>query len=91
MFIVGVAISIYNKKVAVEQLYNDGRLKGAKIFKEWIEMPMAITQKRNIGIINPTTKNTKVFNIKDVNGFEVIINGKNIANVGGAIAGSLLF
>lgn len=32
-----------------------------------------------------------MFNIKDINGFERIIDGKDIANIGGAIAGGLLF
>ncbi|MDR1239742.1 MAG: hypothetical protein LBK27_06485 [Treponema sp.] len=91
VLIVAVAINMKNKKDTSQNLSNDERLKGAKIFKEWIDTPMAVTENGNIGLINVSTKEIKVFNIKDVNGFEVIVDGKNVANIGGAIAGGLLF
>jgi hypothetical protein len=89
--IIAVAANISNSKAAAAQLISDERLKGAKLFKEIITTPVAINEEGNIGIINTSTKEIKVFNIKDVNGFEVIIDGKNVANIGGAIVGGLLF
>jgi hypothetical protein len=88
---IAVAININNTKVAAETLISDEKLKGAKLFKQMINTPIAINEDGNIGIVNPTTKEIKVFNMKDVNGFEVIVDGKNVANIGGAIAGGLLF
>ena len=36
-------------------------------------------------------KDSKILNIKDIVGFEVLTNGTSSANIGGAIAGGLLF
>ena len=92
---IATGIKMYNKKVsdaaAVEKLGSDPRLNGAKVFNGTIETPIAINEEGNIGIITPSAKEIKVFNIKDVNGFEVIIDGKNVANIGGAITGGILF
>jgi hypothetical protein len=91
VLIIAVAVNLHNGKVAANSLESDSRLKGAKIFKQMIQTPMAITESGNIGISYPSTKIVKVFNIKDVNGFELNIDGKNVANIGGAITGGLLF
>ncbi|MDR2905651.1 MAG: hypothetical protein LBU73_06850 [Helicobacteraceae bacterium] len=83
-------INTYDEEVRVEKLKSDARLNGAKVFQR-LQTPIAINEEGNIGIITPLTREAKVFNIKDVNGFEVIIDGQNIANFGGVIVEGVLF
>jgi hypothetical protein len=91
VLIVAVAMNLSATKEAAKKLIADERLKDAKLFKNIISTPVAVAENGNIGIINVKTKEIKVFSIKDVNGFEVIIDGQNVANVGGAIIGGFLF
>ena len=91
--IVIIAIIAQNakKKKQKNEIISDERLAGAKVFSEFINTPIAISENGHIGIIDPKSNNAKIIHIKDVNGFELIIDGQNVANVGGAVAGALLF
>jgi hypothetical protein len=72
-------------------LLSDERLKNAKVFKEFISFPIAVSENGFIGVSDIKTRKPKIIHIKDVNGFEIVVDGKNVANVGGAVVGGLLF
>jgi hypothetical protein len=91
VIIIAVAYTNIKKKEQKEAILSDERLKDAKVFSEYINTPIAISENGYIGIINPKTKEPKIIHIKDINGFELLIDGKNIANIGGAVVGGLLF
>jgi len=88
-----IAIIAQNAKTKKQksEILSDERLSGAKVFSRFINTPIAISENGYIGIIDPKTDNAKIIHIKDVNGFELNIDGQNVANIGGAAAGALLF
>ena len=66
----------------------DDRLKGAKLFQEFIQTSIAISENGYI-CINPLRDNTKLFNIKDVieYDFEIIKNTGEKGALKGGLAG----
>jgi len=62
-----------------------------KIFREFIITPVSVSETGEIGVFDAETTKTEIVNIKDVRGFELIEDGKNVANIGGAVVGGLLF
>jgi len=63
----------------------------AKVFREFIATPISISENGEIGVYDAVTAKTTVVNIKDIRGFELMEDGKNVADIGGAIVGGLLF
>jgi uncharacterized membrane protein len=70
----------------------DGRFVNAK---NWVFENTNFLMISESGFISIKTalqfKDPKIFNIKDVIGFELVTNDKPVANVGGAVIGGLLF
>jgi hypothetical protein len=92
--IIGIVIAIINvslKSKKSKALLTDERFKNAKIFKSAIKTPIAISEEGFIGIINVLLPEPTVIHIKDINGFDLIVDGQNVANIGGAVVGGLLF
>jgi len=91
LLVVWVLLARKSRKKDKESLLSDSRMLNGKYFLENAIIPIAITENGNIGYKDINTNNIKVFNIKDVNSFELITDGVKTANAGGAIVGGLLF
>jgi hypothetical protein len=74
-----------------QQIRENEYLANAKIYDFITTCPIAIAENGYMGLKNMQMNDFKVVHIKDIRGFELRVNGKNVANVGGAIAGGLLF
>lgn len=81
---------INNKKIE-KVLNEDERMNGAHIFHLPSNSLIAINENGYLALKNEKMKDFKIVSIKDLNGFEVITNGHSTANIGGALAGGLLF
>ena len=89
-----VIVNIFSSKKKKKQKNSfnmDERLPNAQIFNESIETPVAISENGNIGIMDPKTSSISTIHIKDINGFEIIIDDKKTSNVTAAAMGTLLF
>ena len=69
----------------------DERLDKAKCFSGSAGSYISIAENGFIGIKSLRLKTAKIFHINDLSGFELKTNGKQTANLGGAIAGGILF
>jgi hypothetical protein len=69
----------------------DERFSNSKLFDFINTSFILISETGFIALKSLFMKEIKIINIKDVIGFEVLANGKPSANIGGAIAGGLLF
>ena len=90
----GIGYAIYNeiqKKEHGKLLASDERMQNAKVFNKHINTAIAISENGYIGVIDPKTKQPRIIHIKDINGFEIIVDGQNVVNMGGAVVGGLLF
>ena len=81
---------MFEKKKLQNAIQSDERFKNAKTFSK-LNAPISISEEGYIGVVDPKTKKPRIVHIKDVNSFEIVVDGKNVANLGGAIAGGLLF
>ncbi len=70
---------------------SDERLHDAKRFSGATGNYISIAENGFIGIKTLTLKTAKIFHIKELSGFEIKTNGKQSANISGAITGGILF
>jgi hypothetical protein len=97
VLLIGIPVCIYafkgNKaaKTATESLEADAALIGAKVFKPDFFTTITVSEEGAIRVIDSSAHKTEDFSLKDVSGFEVIVDGQSAVNVGGAVVGGLLF
>jgi hypothetical protein len=89
--VITVTLNEKKRQKIINALRQDKRMTNAKVFSQHISTPIAISEDGDIGIIDIKTETFEIIHIKNVNGFELIVDGRNIANVRGAVAGGLLF
>jgi hypothetical protein len=90
--ITGIILAIFylkGKKKASNSLLADKRFKNAKIFKV-IKTPIAISEDGYIGIVDVFLPPT-IIHIKDVNGFELIVDSQKVADVDATVTDHWLF
>lgn len=88
----GIYVLVHGKSEAKKALVADERLVNAKIFHRLIMTPVAISEEGWIGIGHYFNGHMPdIIHIKDITGFELIVNDKNVPNIGGAIVGGLCF
>jgi hypothetical protein len=87
-----ISIVSYNKrKNFIEIMKNNEKLANARFFETGFSV-FAISENGNIGIIPDLFKSFyKIINIKDINGFDIDVNGNLQHNTSGAIVGGFLF
>ena len=70
----------------------DNRFSNSKLF-EFVNKTslILISETGHIALKAVELAEPKIINIKDINGFEIIEDGKSSANLGGAVVGGLLF
>jgi hypothetical protein len=69
----------------------DERFLSSKLFDFINTSFILVSETGFIALKSLAMEEIKVLSIKDIIGFEVVTNGKAVANIGGAIAGGLLF
>jgi len=90
-FIVIAAVKYVTKrKKLLSLLLSDARLKGGKLFHKMIETPVVISQNGYIGFIDKSS-GVKIFHIKDVNSFKLVVDQREAVNISGAAVGGVFF
>jgi hypothetical protein len=83
-----------NKKVRNDFLSlqkTDERFAGSKLFDFINTSFILVSETGVIALKSLYMKEIRILSMRDITGFEVLTNGKTAANIGGAIAGGLLF
>lgn len=79
------------KKSFLDLQNSDDRFSGSKLFDFINTSFILVSESGFIALKSLEMKELKILNIQDITGFEVITDGKPVANIGGAVAGGLLF
>jgi len=79
------------KKSFLDLQKSDNRFSNSKLFGFINTSFILVSESGFIALKSYVMKDIKILNIKDITGFEVITDGKPVANIGGAVAGGLLF
>lgn len=74
-----------------ELVKSDERFVEARFFDGATFNYLAVSDQGFIAVQTPTQQKPLIFNITDINGYEIRSNGKNVANIGSALKGGLLF
>ena len=93
IILLGFIVIREKKREAKAQVFmnDDSRLKGGVIHSFSSGNFVMINENGFIGLKNSKMDIPRVVHINDINGFEIINNGKSVANVSGAIIGGLIF
>jgi len=89
--IINIGKNKKNKKAFADLQNTDSRFSGAKLFDFINTSFILISESGFIALKSLDMKELKILNIKDITGFEVLTDGKAVANIGGAVAGGILF